>query len=251
MNHKILKSMCFLTASLIATSCISAKKSNKDTAETWNYELTDNNCSTGKQSFNSKKTYCEGLLNDRLNNNCAGRMRALKVEKECQEFTDAKPTETPDSEVLDSGENNPGDDTPTEDTASDVASLYNSINFSLKVNGSWSLAEWRNSNNLSARATGFADATTSSTYGSQECFKITDAKQSIKISGTCAHATLLGILNKSQSTIQIHMIDADNSSTCKSEAKAISQGESTTFELSEVPTCSGRVVKKLRLNIEK
>lgn len=47
------------------------------------YQFTYNQCSTGKHKVNSKKEYCDALLNDSLNNNCARELRVQAYQQNC------------------------------------------------------------------------------------------------------------------------------------------------------------------------
>lgn len=47
------------------------------------YEYKMHGCSTGRQKLNSKNAYCEALLNDALNNNCAREMRVETYNRMC------------------------------------------------------------------------------------------------------------------------------------------------------------------------
>lgn len=51
--------------------------------EQLSYELSLNGCSTGKHTFNSKKEYCDALLTDALNNNCARELRIENYNRNC------------------------------------------------------------------------------------------------------------------------------------------------------------------------
>lgn len=50
---------------------------------TFTYEHKYNGCSTGKHTLNSKQEYCNALLNDALNNNCAREMRIEVYNRQC------------------------------------------------------------------------------------------------------------------------------------------------------------------------
>ena len=47
------------------------------------YEYPGNRCSTGQHTLNSKQDYCNALLNDALNNNCAREMRIEIYNRQC------------------------------------------------------------------------------------------------------------------------------------------------------------------------
>lgn len=49
----------------------------------FSYNFNFNGCTTGEQKFSSKKAYCDGLLNDALNANCAREMRAEMYNRMC------------------------------------------------------------------------------------------------------------------------------------------------------------------------
>lgn len=92
--------------SLICIVCFAGcrKKSSKGhrlATAVWAYEATENGCSTGVQSFNSLKAYCDGLKNDDLNKGCAAKTRfKLFQEAECTltEHDHAQGAETPEHE---------------------------------------------------------------------------------------------------------------------------------------------------------
>ncbi|WII70793.1 hypothetical protein QJS83_10005 [Bdellovibrio sp. 22V] len=54
-----------------------------DVSGTFTYEFKVNGCTTGKQIFSSKKAYCDSLLNDSLNQNCAREMRVETYNRNC------------------------------------------------------------------------------------------------------------------------------------------------------------------------
>lgn len=49
----------------------------------FSYEYKYNGCTTGKRTLSSKKEYCDALLNDALNNNCAREMRIEVFNRQC------------------------------------------------------------------------------------------------------------------------------------------------------------------------
>lgn len=49
----------------------------------YSYEFSVNGCSTGKKEFTSVQAYCQGLLDDALNNNCARDLRASAYNRLC------------------------------------------------------------------------------------------------------------------------------------------------------------------------
>lgn len=56
----------------------------------FSYNFNFNGCTTSEQKFTSKKAYCDGLLNDSLNANCAREMRAEMYNRMC---TDSQPAD--------------------------------------------------------------------------------------------------------------------------------------------------------------
>nr|BFD61498.1 hypothetical protein BdHM001_01790 [Bdellovibrio sp. HM001] len=56
------------------------------------YEYHQNGCTTGKQRLTSKAAYCDALLNDALNNNCAREMRVETFNRMCANGTTVSPT---------------------------------------------------------------------------------------------------------------------------------------------------------------
>lgn len=61
-----------------------------DIQGSFTYHFQSTGCTTGQQKFVSKKAYCDGLLNDELNANCAREMRAEMYNRMC---TNAQPFE--------------------------------------------------------------------------------------------------------------------------------------------------------------
>ncbi len=49
----------------------------------YTYEFSVNNCSTGRREFTTVKDYCDGMLNDALNNNCARDLRVAAFNRLC------------------------------------------------------------------------------------------------------------------------------------------------------------------------
>jgi hypothetical protein len=47
------------------------------------YNLTENGCSTGEQSFSSREDYCKGLQNKELNHDCAYTLRRNNFKANC------------------------------------------------------------------------------------------------------------------------------------------------------------------------
>lgn len=47
------------------------------------YEFSANNCSTGRREFATIKEYCDGMLNDSLNSNCARDLRIAAFNRQC------------------------------------------------------------------------------------------------------------------------------------------------------------------------
>lgn len=83
---KILFTLCALT--LISACGKSSNESSDQTTEstTMKYQYIVNGCDTGEHVFNSKKAYCDGLKNDKLNNGCAESSRRDTYRDECSEF---------------------------------------------------------------------------------------------------------------------------------------------------------------------
>ncbi|MEN0058382.1 MAG: hypothetical protein AAGB31_06070 [Bdellovibrio sp.] len=54
-----------------------------DATGNFGYEYTISGCTTGKHTFTSKKAYCNALVNDSLNKNCAREMRVEMYNRDC------------------------------------------------------------------------------------------------------------------------------------------------------------------------
>lgn len=66
-----------------------------ETPGEFTYELAFNGCSTGKHKLTTKKAYCDALLNDALNNNCAREMRVENYNRHCTGAQPASPGALP------------------------------------------------------------------------------------------------------------------------------------------------------------
>lgn len=66
-----------------------------DVAGEFSYEYIYNGCSTGKHKLLSKKEYCDALLNDSLNNNCARELRIEGYNRRCTNAQPASPGTLP------------------------------------------------------------------------------------------------------------------------------------------------------------
>lgn len=53
-------------------------------SKTLSYHFTSKDCSTGKQTFHSQKSYCDALMNDKLNKDCEKKNREETYKKNCQ-----------------------------------------------------------------------------------------------------------------------------------------------------------------------
>ncbi|UXR65559.1 hypothetical protein EZJ49_04750 [Bdellovibrio bacteriovorus] len=62
------------------------------TTSEFTYEYHQNGCTTGKQKLASKAAYCDALLNDALNNNCAREMRVETFNRMCTTGSTISPT---------------------------------------------------------------------------------------------------------------------------------------------------------------
>ena len=80
---RVFKILLITIMLIILDSC--TKNENKSTTELPNYfyRYTLNGCDTGKQTFETLLSYCSGLVNEDLNNNCARGFRLERWEKEC------------------------------------------------------------------------------------------------------------------------------------------------------------------------
>lgn len=56
---------------------------SSDITGEFTYDFAVNGCSTGKQKFNSKKAYCDALLNDSQNRSCARELRVEAYNRAC------------------------------------------------------------------------------------------------------------------------------------------------------------------------
>jgi hypothetical protein len=240
------------------TACnLAVEENKKDQNKEWSYELSENGCSTGPHVFSSKKDYCSALLDDELNTYCAYDMRIATFKSECPEFSESGPkdpsknTESntdPTAPVNHGTEPKSDDDTDGGEDEDQEPSNLESINLDIKMSSGWTLVQHGNFNSLTGKASGFASLPTFS--GSNlECFKLSEALSRLKLSGSCQQSSLIGIINKSNATIQLELNDANGSTACKSEAQRIKQGEAVTYEVNDVPTCSGKTIKKLKLSI--
>jgi hypothetical protein len=52
------------------------------------YRFQVNGCDTGQRTFHTRDAYCKGLLDDKLNNSCARKLREAAHKKFCQEQND-------------------------------------------------------------------------------------------------------------------------------------------------------------------
>jgi len=68
----------------IALAACSATVSSNTDATSLTYDMTCNGQPTGSHSFSSKASYCNGLLDDSLNNFACGQMRADTYRTSCQ-----------------------------------------------------------------------------------------------------------------------------------------------------------------------
>ena len=73
-----------LVASILITLAMAcgSESSTETKSETYTYELTENQCPTGKHEFSSKDAYCDGLTQSKLNNYCAYNLRKMEFERE-------------------------------------------------------------------------------------------------------------------------------------------------------------------------
>lgn len=72
-----MKTLSLVLSVFLFAACGSSKDSS------YSYELEQNGCKTGSQSFDSKDAYCAGLKDDRLNKNCAYSLRKSEFEQNC------------------------------------------------------------------------------------------------------------------------------------------------------------------------
>lgn len=81
----------FLPLMVLAGCSILKKGDNSHDGkdESYTYQYSFNGCSTGKHSFDSKKKYCDGLLDDDLNNYCALETRESSYKLKCGDLPSA------------------------------------------------------------------------------------------------------------------------------------------------------------------
>ncbi len=246
-----------LATSHVAACNLAVEEKKKDQNREWSYELSENGCSTGPHVFSSKKDYCSALLDDKLNAYCASDMRIATFKSDCPEFSETgakEPSKNTESSTTPTVPVNPGtypksdDDTDGGENEDQEPSNLESINLEIKMSSGWSLVQQGSFNSLTGNASGFASLPT---FGGSnlECFKLSEAASRQKLSGSCQQSSFVGVINKSNATIQLQLDDVNGSTACKSEAQRIKQGEAVTFELTDVPTCSGKTIKKLNLNV--
>ena len=255
---RIYKVVSIVLATAYVAACnLAVGEKKKDQNREWSYELSENGCSTGPHVFSSKQDYCSALLDDELNAYCASDMRIATFKSECPEFSKSgakEPSKNTESNTVPTVPANHGTD-PKSDGDTDVGEEEDqeplnleSINLEIKMLSGWTLVQHGNFNSLTGKASGFASLPT---FGGSnfECFKLSEAVSRIKLSGSCQQSSLVGIINKSNATIQLELNDANGSTACKSEAQRIKQGETVSYEVIDVPTCSGKTIKKLKLSI--
>lgn len=79
--------LSILAIAFASAGCqISNKKDSEDSSEKYSYDLDINGCATGKQSFNSKSSYCKGLTDEALNKGCAKSERQDMYSRECGQW---------------------------------------------------------------------------------------------------------------------------------------------------------------------
>lgn len=75
------------SAPLTTDASMGPCKTRSAAAQNWStylcYEYKVNSCDTGKHEFNSDSSYCSGLLDDALNNNCAHEQRITTYQHQC------------------------------------------------------------------------------------------------------------------------------------------------------------------------
>ena len=77
----LLLGSCFSSCHSSVTD--SLLNNTKNQAQTLQYNLTENGCSTGDKTFSSLDELCQGLRNDSFNNNCAQSLRFQKFQNDC------------------------------------------------------------------------------------------------------------------------------------------------------------------------
>lgn len=82
-----MKLLTVLALGMSISSCgeglLKTEKKESSGSTNYSYEYTENGCNTGKRSFNSKDSYCKGLMDDSANNYCARSMREETYNKNC------------------------------------------------------------------------------------------------------------------------------------------------------------------------
>ena len=60
--------------------------SKEEKSSSYAYEFSLNGCETGKQTFDSKKAYCDGLLDEGRNKGCAKSIRHDAYKSGCEQY---------------------------------------------------------------------------------------------------------------------------------------------------------------------
>lgn len=77
-----ISSLCFFNL-IFLSGCDAVNKAAKSSESSLSYDLTVNGCATGSHSFSSLDSYCAGLQNNALNNNCAQTSRGDLFYQNC------------------------------------------------------------------------------------------------------------------------------------------------------------------------
>jgi hypothetical protein len=83
--------LAFISICFLITACsVDVTKNlpgNGANSQSLSYNLTENGCSTGNQSFSTQDALCNGLRDDALNNYCAQSLRFQKFQNDCPGHT--------------------------------------------------------------------------------------------------------------------------------------------------------------------
>jgi hypothetical protein len=107
-----LEKLGFAMVFAVCLAACSGSDSNKssNSSESYSYDITLNNCPTGKHTFSSKEALCKGLKDDTLNDHCAREVRRQEFSaRSCSGSFDevsmqtlphpSAPAETPDAKL--------------------------------------------------------------------------------------------------------------------------------------------------------
>lgn len=81
-----MKNFVFAMIAFLPLSSCGTSYKNERTNEDYTYSYSLNGCSTGQQSFTSKRDLCSGLLDEGRNKECAQASRYEQYQAQCEEF---------------------------------------------------------------------------------------------------------------------------------------------------------------------